>query len=158
MNDPEFDAAGLAPLTRVAAYALVVDDRDQVLLVRIAPGYVSVGQWTLPGGGLNFGEDPADGALRELTEETGYTGEIDSLAFVSSWSRGPLPDRGWGPYHGIQIVYRVHITGGELRHETDESTDQAAWVPLSEARNLPLVLLAENALAHLEQSAVAHAD
>ena len=44
----------------------------RILLVRVAPGYMrDVGQWTLPGGGLNFGEDPADGALRELTEETG---------------------------------------------------------------------------------------
>src|SRR4051794_40644538 len=145
-------------MTRVAAYALVVDDRQQILLVRVAPGYVSVGQWTLPGGGLDFGEDPADAALRELTEETGYTGAIDSLAFVHSWSRGPLLEHGWGPFHGIQIVYRAHITGGDLRDETDESTDQAAWIPVAEARTLPLVALAQKALEHLDETNLAHAD
>ena len=32
---------------------------SRLLVVRIAPGYTrDAGQWTLPGGGLNFGEDP----------------------------------------------------------------------------------------------------
>lgn len=70
--------------TRVAAYALATDEAGRVLLARVAPGYPSAGQWTLPGGGLTFGEDPAAGALRELTEETGLTGEIESIAFIDS--------------------------------------------------------------------------
>jgi ADP-ribose pyrophosphatase YjhB (NUDIX family) len=157
-EDPELDAFGDRPFTRVAAYALVIDHRKQILLVRIAPGYVSVGEWTLPGGGLNFGEDPADAVLRELTEESGYTGTVDNLAFVTSWSRGALPERGWGPFHSIQIVYRVHINGGELRHEMNESTDQAAWIPLAQVRSLPLVRLAKEALDHLESAGLAHAN
>ncbi|HEX6656334.1 MAG TPA: NUDIX domain-containing protein [Candidatus Limnocylindria bacterium] len=45
-------------VTRVAAYALCVED-GRILLCRIAPGYWSgVGAWTLPGGGLDFGESP----------------------------------------------------------------------------------------------------
>lgn len=139
----------LSPTTRVAAYALIADESKRLLLVRIAPDYAAVGKWTLPGGGLNFGEDPADGALRELEEETGYRGEIVSLEFIGSWTRGPIPSEGWGPFHAIQIVYRVRVTGGELRHEVDESTDMAAWVPLDEARNLPIVELVERALDHL---------
>ena len=38
------------------------------------PATSTPGAWTLPGGGLDFGEDPADGVLRELEEETGLTG------------------------------------------------------------------------------------
>jgi ADP-ribose pyrophosphatase YjhB (NUDIX family) len=139
----------LSPTTRVAAYALIEDESRRLLLVRIAPGYATVGKWTLPGGGLNFGEDPADAALRELEEETGYRGEIVSLEFIGSWTRGPIPSEGWGPFHAIQIVYRVRVTGGELRHEVDESTDMAAWVPLDEARNLPIVELVERAFDRL---------
>ena len=47
----------------------------------LAPGTTVAddGRWTLPGGGLDFGEDPRDGALRELAEETGYIGELDEL-------------------------------------------------------------------------------
>lgn len=149
------EVSRLAPTTRVAAYALIVDENDQILLVRVAPGYAAVGQWTLPGGGLNFGEDPSDGALRELEEETGLTGEIERIAFVASWSRDSIPEEGYGPFHAIQIVYRARATGGELRDETDESTDSAAWVPLSQARQLPIVSLVDLALKHLDAEAVA---
>lgn len=144
--------------TRVAAYAIVIDANRQMLLVRVAPGYADVGQWTLPGGGINFGEHPAAGVLRELEEETGYSGEVECLEFVESWTRGPLPEHGWGAFHGIQIVYRVRITGGSMRHELDESTDMAAWIPLDEVRQLPIVALIEETLQHLEAPQVALAD
>ena len=147
-----------APTTRIAAYALVLNDRREILLVRISAGYAAVGQWTLPGGGLNFGEAPAAGCLRELEEETGYRGEIAKIEFVDSWTRGPIPAEGWGPFHSIQIVYSARITSGELRHERDESTDMAAWVPLADARELPIVELVEHAIDHLEASQVALTD
>jgi 8-oxo-dGTP diphosphatase len=152
------DAPVLAPTTRVAAYALVIDDNAQILLVRIARGYSPAGQWTLPGGGLNFGEEPAVGAIRELEEETGLVGVIDKLAFVASWSRGSIPEEGYGPFHAIQIAYRATITGGSLRDEVDESTDLAAWWPIANVRDLPIVDLVERALAHLEAPELALKD
>lgn len=53
-----------------------------MLLCRIAPGEADSGRWTLPGGGLEFGEDPADGVLREL----------DALPVVDlvGWARGRM--------------------------------------------------------------------
>lgn len=135
-------------VTRIAAYALCVED-GRILLCRIAPGYWSgVGQWTLPGGGLDFGESPRDGALRELAEETGLVGEIVEIADVLSWSgrwRHPRDDVD-EVYHGIQIVYRTRIVGGQLRDETDGSTDQARWFTLAEAAQLPIVDLVEEGL------------
>ena len=71
-------AGGIVQRTRLAAYAWC-EAEDAVLLCRIAPGYPDPGAWTLPGGGLDFGEDPADGVLRELREETGLGGQIDGL-------------------------------------------------------------------------------
>ncbi len=139
----------MAPVTRVAAYALAQDDEQRVLLVRIAQGYPSAGRWTLPGGGLDFGEHPARGAARELTEETGLAGEIVSLAFVDSFARDADPATSTPAWHAIRIVYRVRITGGALRDEIDESTDRAAWFSPSDARRLELVPLAALALDHL---------
>ena len=144
---PSDPAAGSDPdrrVTRVAAYALCIEG-GRILLCRIADGYWSgVGQWTLPGGGLDFGEPPRDGALRELTEETGLTGRIERLADVLSWSgrwRHPLDDVDEA-YHGLQIIYRTRVIGGELRDEADGSTDQARWFTCEEAEALPLVELA----------------
>ena len=127
-------------VTRVSAYALCRDD-DALLLSRIAPGATvsSDGMWTLPGGGLEFGEDPRDAALRELTEETGLIGEITELAEVDSWS-GPIGDI---DYHAVRIIYRVRVTGGDLANEVGGSSDLARWVPLDELAALPLVDLAK---------------
>ena len=135
-------------VTRIGAYALCVDD-GRILLVRIAPGYWSgVGEWTLPGGGLDFGEAPPDGALRELEEETGLVGEIMAIADLLSWtSRLRHPRDGADEaFHGLQIIYRVRIVGGELRPEVDGSTDLAAWFTRDEAAALPLVELAQIAV------------
>lgn len=134
-------------VTRVAAYALCVD-RDTILLSRIAPGATasSDGMWTLPGGGVDFGEDPADAALRELREESGLVGEIAELASVHSW-RGEFVDPADGvptDFHAIRIVYRVRVTGGELRDEIGGSSETCRWVPRSELDSLPLVELAEH--------------
>jgi 8-oxo-dGTP diphosphatase len=49
-------------------------------------------------------------------------------------------------YHGLQIVYRARIVGGELRDESDGSTDQARWFTHEEASGLPLVELADHGL------------
>ena len=84
-----------------------------------------------PGGGIDFGEHPEAGALRELREETGLTGRIVELLAVDSIQRtlrGVDAGRRSRPtYHSVRIIYRTEIIGGELRHETDESTDRAAW-------------------------------
>jgi ADP-ribose pyrophosphatase YjhB (NUDIX family) len=131
---------------------MCLDDFGRLLLVRIASGYPAGGLWTLPGGGLDFGEDPADGVLRELTEETGLVGRVITLAFVDSLTHGPMVEAGraYGPWHGIRIVYRVEIVGGDLRDEVDESTDAAAWFSRAEIAELPVVELVDVCLGHLD--------
>lgn len=64
---------GLRPAA--VAVALVVDDRGPgVLLTRRAAGMrAHPGQWALPGGRLDLGEDAAVAALRELEEEVGVS-------------------------------------------------------------------------------------
>lgn len=132
---------------RVAAYAVVRDERDRVLLCHIHPS-VGVGDvWTLPGGGLEFGEPPARAALRELEEETGFIGEIERLLEVDDrlFTTAAGADR----MHAIRIVYAVRIVGGSLRDEPDGSTDTCRWVPPEEARRMRLGELARRAVERL---------
>jgi ADP-ribose pyrophosphatase YjhB (NUDIX family) len=124
-------------------------ENDALLLVRVAPGYPASGMWTLPGGGVNFGEDPAAAALRELQEESGLTGELVGLAFVSSITGENRAELGPDAWHGVRIVYNARVTGGDLRDEVEESTDRAEWIPLAEVRSRPIVDLVEAALDYL---------
>jgi 8-oxo-dGTP pyrophosphatase MutT (NUDIX family) len=58
---------------RQAARAVVLDDRDRVLLLRARdPFHPGKGQWwELPGGGMEPGEPSGTAAAREVYEETG---------------------------------------------------------------------------------------
>jgi ADP-ribose pyrophosphatase YjhB (NUDIX family) len=58
---------------RRAGRVIVLDPDDRVLLFRYDDGPPNDRHWSTPGGGLNDGESYAEGALRELTEETGWT-------------------------------------------------------------------------------------
>jgi 8-oxo-dGTP diphosphatase len=137
--------------TRVAAYAVTHDEDDRILLCHIAPS-VGVGDiWTLPGGALEYGEPPEAAVLRELAEETGYTGELEGLVGVID--RLFHDDGAGGRLHAIRILYRVRIVGGELRDEPDGSTDTCRWFAQSEARGLRLGELARYAVDHLRADA-----
>jgi 8-oxo-dGTP diphosphatase len=127
-DDAPPDADGIVRLVRVAAYA-VCRDGERILCCRLAPGEPSPGSWTLPGGGIDFGERPEDAVVRELEEETGLVGRVEGIAAVRSRVfPGRLPDGRPREMQAIALLYRATITGGSLRNEPHGSTDRAAWL------------------------------
>ena len=142
---PEVDIA--LDRTRVAAYALCRDGTGRVLLCHIAPSVGAGDLWTLPGGGLDFGEAPSAAVVRELAEETGYRGQVERLLDVDDRLFHDMHRA--GRMHAIRIVYRVRITGGTLRDEPDGSTDTCRWFDLAATDALRLGELARHALAWL---------
>jgi 8-oxo-dGTP diphosphatase len=149
----ETDRAPVLPrVTRVAAYALARDGQGRLLLCRMAQGQPGAGKWTLPGGGLDFGEDPEAGVLRELAEETGLGGRVIDAVGVTSRVVRQRRGGGEGPeveMHAMGICFRVEVTGGELRNETDGSTDRCAWFTLAEIPSLPHTHLVASGLGFL---------
>ena len=138
------------PWTRVAAYATCLDGEGRILLARLSPGFPGGGRWTLPGGGLDWGESPDDAVAREVEEETGLRGgTLSGVLGVYSRAHRRGPARPSHSVHAIGIVYRLTGLQGELREEVDGSTDTCAWFTLEEARALPLVPLVEYALDRL---------
>jgi ADP-ribose pyrophosphatase YjhB (NUDIX family) len=124
---------------RVAAYNVCVDADDRLLVCRLSNITERPGMWTLPGGGIEFGEHPEAAALRELHEETGLQGHIVGLLAVDSIQRVARDLGGDHDYHSVRIVYRTSVDEGELVHEPDGSTDRAAWYTRAELAALPLL-------------------
>jgi ADP-ribose pyrophosphatase YjhB (NUDIX family) len=131
--------------TRIGAYARCLDG-DRVLLVRLSADEPAAGYWTLPGGGLDFGEHPADAVLRELTEETGLVGEVEALLTVESFAWSAERASHGRPHHGIFVVYAVRVVEGELRDEVAGSSDRCAWIGPQELEALPLTRIARAVL------------
>jgi ADP-ribose pyrophosphatase YjhB (NUDIX family) len=131
---------GTVRVTRLAAYGLIRRD-GRLLLCRTAPGNLGVGMWTLPGGGIVFGETPEAGAVREVEEETGFVGRITGPPVIlSDTGLWPVIDPPI-PYHQVRFVYPMAIAGGEERVEVGGSTDAFDWFAEAELETLPIVPL-----------------
>jgi 8-oxo-dGTP diphosphatase len=137
---------------RVAAYAVIIRD-GQILLSRLAPHVSREGLWTLPGGGLDHGEDPRDAVVREVHEETGLTLRIGetahtfSLHLPDTWRKGRRVDA-----HSLRIVYEGWVPPDSPPPrvlEVDGSTVEAAWHPVAGVHDgsVPTVALVKEALA-----------
>lgn len=125
--------------TRAGAYAVIVD-QGHVLLTRWVPRIPTLQpSWTLPGGGMELGEQPAQTAVREVREETGYTVELQELLGVSSFYIEPelRQSPSTVALHALRVVYRATVTGGTLTPEVDGSSDDARWFPLESLSDHP---------------------
>lgn len=124
---------------RVAAYALIERDGGTILVRVNEPDIPAHGKWTLPGGGIDPGEDPRDAAKREVFEETGLEVVIQDLVEVDSEVleyQGEL-------LQTIRIVYRAAVLGGDIRAEIDGTTDECRLFSEEELAPLDCVTLAE---------------
>src|SRR5688572_25632223 len=94
---------------RVAAYAVIVRD-ERILLCRLAPWITASEQWTLPGGGIDHGEDPRDAVVREIREETGLEAVVGEQARVYSAHQARVRRDGRrSDYHALRIVYDAWV-------------------------------------------------
>jgi len=136
--------AGAPRRVRVGIYGLARRD-DRVLLVRASEHDRYPGTWSLPGGGIDHGEDLDAAVRREFREETGLDVERGELLGVSTRRDPPQPDRGIpDDVYAVQLVYAVTVPDDiePAVTEVDGSVDAARWVALADLADLPLGQLA----------------
>ena len=109
-----------------AAVGVVCLRGDEVLLIRRGQPPLQ-GDWSLPGGRIEWGERAEDAALRELGEETGVRAELLGLAAVVDGLFGP--DR-----HYVLIDYAARWLEGEPAAGDDAA--EAAFHPLADLEGL----------------------
>lgn len=119
---------------RPASYALITKN-DEVLLSLWESSIASF--WTLPGGGIEYNEQPDEACIREVWEETGYNVALTRFLSVSTHVI-PLEKRVPGKHLPLQILrllYTADITSGTLRPEVGGSSTDAGWFPISQLHN-----------------------
>jgi 8-oxo-dGTP diphosphatase len=136
---------------RFGAYGLVTDPPGRVLLTQIAPGYPGAGNWHLPGGGTDHGEQPVSGLLRELVEESGQLGRVTGLLAVDNLHNPAAlgPEGRPLDWHGVRVIYRVEVaapTEPQVTELAGGSTARAAWFARRDLARLRLSDLTATAL------------
>ncbi|MBI3591035.1 MAG: NUDIX hydrolase [Candidatus Melainabacteria bacterium] len=109
---------------------IIVNDREEILLVQHRK--VNRYYWVLPGGRIEYGEDFATCAVRELKEETNLDIEFGKVVFLSE---AIAPDRS---RHIINIYATGKVLGGELRVGDEPMLADAAYKPILELEKITL--------------------
>lgn len=114
----------------------VVVHRGRVLLIRRG-GEPLKGEWSLPGGLVELGEDLAEAARRELKEETGL--DVEPLEILTVFDRIFREGRRIR-YHFVIVDFACRLKGGRLAPASDVM--DARWV---RREDLPQYHLTEKA-------------
>ncbi|MCB0884624.1 MAG: NUDIX domain-containing protein [Propionibacteriaceae bacterium] len=127
------------PHQRVAAYAIVRSQRG-VLGTQCSDRTAIPGLWQLPGGGLEQGETPSEGVMREIMEESSQRVRISRLIDVQSdhWI-GRSPSGVLEDFQALRIIYTAVCADptDPLVLDVGGTTMAASWVPVPRWRSLP---------------------
>jgi 8-oxo-dGTP diphosphatase len=117
----------------LAVAAVIWNDRREVLLIRRTKE-PRKGQWSLPGGKVEFGESLEDAARREVLEETGLVVALLGVAGIAE----TILDASVGAadVHFVLIDYSARVVSGEAKAASDAA--DATWFTQEAVRALPL--------------------
>jgi ribonuclease HI len=126
---------------KISVRALIKND-EKILLVRRANGNPKyIAQFELPGGKVEFGEDPEQAVRREVTEELGLEAGVVQLYKVVSWLDTVERDT-----QHIIVVYLAGLTDPNAKIMLSPEHDKFSWQRLSEIQLDELNMLTKTVL------------
>lgn len=125
------DPSSRNPVLAVAA--VIWNDQREVLLIRRTKE-PRKGQWSLPGGKVEFGESIEDAARREVLEETGLTVALLGVAGIAETILDA--SAGAADVHFVLIDYSARVVSGEAKAASDAA--DATWFTREAITDLPL--------------------
>ena len=116
-----------------AASAVVTNDQGEILLIKRSDN----GNWTIPGGAMEYGESLTQTAIRECREETGYDIEVTGLVGIYTNPNRRIEYTSNGEVRQeFSVCYAGEVVGGEPK-ANDEAT-RIEWVSPAELDDLEM--------------------
>tara|TARA_Y100000310_G_scaffold345791_1_gene469999 strand:- start:9429 stop:9824 length:396 start_codon:yes stop_codon:yes gene_type:complete len=112
---------------RIAVKSFIVDNGSVLLLKRRSNDSHKPGVWDIPGGRLDFGEDPFSGLKREALEETGMDIDITMPLDVHHFTRDD----------GQKITMLIFLCKGIGDIKLSEEHTDFKWHSLDEKGEIP---------------------
>lgn len=122
----------------------IVRRGEDILIMKRAMGFMS-GAWYFPGGQLEHGETPEEGAAREIMEETGL--DVTDLQLFRAWTYRPAESA-----HALGITYIGSVPPG-TEPAINEEHLAFRWVSPEYYRDR---FLNDSILASIESNAAAY--
>lgn len=116
------------PAAPIAGVAAVVLCDDNILLIRRGREPM-LGAWSLPGGALEVGETSAEGAAREVLEETGIA--VTPIEVITSIDRIHRDEDGRVQFHYVLVEW-LCIASERCAPACGDDAAEACWVPCEE--------------------------
>ncbi|WP_106766184.1 NUDIX hydrolase [Paenibacillus faecalis] len=131
--------------THLGVYGVLIK-QGRMLLIRKARGPY-IGKWDLPGGSIEFGEEPEQTLRREFLEETGLTDIRSRMkTAVSCTIIYKRSDDVLEEMHHIGIIYEVEMEGEQVpikRVGDQQDSLGAEWIPLEKLKFIPITPFVE---------------
>ena len=131
MGDPRYgNKRNITQRPNFRVSMIILNEKDEILLVQHKKA--NRFYWVLPGGRIEYGEDFATCAVRELKEETNLDVKFKSVVFLSE---AIAPDRS---RHIINIYALGEVIGGELKLGDEPMLADVTYRPILELANITL--------------------
>lgn len=117
----------------IIVHALIHNEKGELLLLRRSlQDSVLPGQWDIPGGTLEDGEDPAFGAQRETLEEAGlHIAELQLFCYHTNVDQKKNKQF-------ITLIFLGQFSGGVVHLNTEDHSDYR-WVLPKDVKDMHLV-------------------
>jgi 8-oxo-dGTP pyrophosphatase MutT (NUDIX family) len=107
---------------KIAAHGLIKNKNKYLITRRSLLNDYKPGEWDLPGGTIEFGEDPLRALDREILEEASLKVKVVKPLYIYSFISNPSR-------HQFQIVYECNYLGGEVKLNPKEH-DKFIWATI----------------------------
>ena len=121
------------PRGQVVAVGANVKRKDgSILIFKRNLTDTTPGIWEHPGGKLEWGEDPAEGAKREVKEETNLDVKITRPIDIYSY----VAERHGQNKHCIQLVFEAELLDENQEVVINDEHSEFRWVKLEELKGM----------------------